>query len=180
MLPADQLAVSHKEHLNHRVLPGLGQSHDVLIFPVHVGHLLPLGAGLHAADQIPITGSFLKLQLLCGLFHLLLEHVDDRPVISVQEIQRPLHVFLIFFLGNLTGADALALLHMIVQAGPRLPESLRKVLTAGPQMKNFLDQFDRILYRSGAGVGAEIAALVLPQGAGKENSGIGLPSVTLM
>ena len=161
MLPADQLAVSHKEHLNYRVLPGLGQGHDVLVLPVHVGHLLPLSAGLHAADQVPITGSFLKLQLLCGLFHLLLEHVDDRPVISVQEIQSPLHVLLIFFLGNFSGADPLALLHVVIQAGSGLSKGLGESLTAGPQMENFLDQLDGILDRPRAGIRAEVTALVL-------------------
>ena len=101
MLPADQLSSPDEENLHHGVVLIPRQSDDILILSVAVRDLLLLGYLLHAVVQIPVSDRLLKIQSFRGLLHLLPQAVQDRIEISIQEIQRLLHLRAVFLLRHI-------------------------------------------------------------------------------
>ena len=63
---------------------------------------------------------------------------------------------------------------MVIEAGPLLPYILWEPPGTGTELPQLMDQVDGILHRPGAGIGAEIPALILLHGPGKQDPGEGL------
>ena len=175
MLPPDQLAATYKKDLHHRVVFIPRQSDDVLILPVAVRNLLLLGHLLHAVVQIPVTDRILKFQIFRRLLHLLLQAVQDRGKISIQEIQRLLHLCTVFFLRNITLAGRHALANMIIQTGPLQPDVPRQNPVTGSQLIQLIDQLNGILHRKRGGKRPEIPGFILFHLPGKKHPGKILP-----
>lgn len=145
MLPSDQLAVPHKKHLYHRIIIILGKGDNILILTVAVRDFLFLRHLLHTVIQIPESDRFFKIQIFRSLLHLLLQIRKNGLEIAVQEIQRFIHLFPVFFPGYPSLAGRAALADMIIQAGPVHAAVPRQYPAACPQLIKLIDQFNRIL-----------------------------------
>ena len=98
VISPDQPAAPDKEHLDHRI-PLMGShGQHIPVLPAGVGDLLLLRHLLHAADELPVLDGPLKFQRLGRGIHLLLQILQHRVVIPVQELQHFIHGFSVFFL----------------------------------------------------------------------------------
>ena len=120
MLAPDQAAVSDKEPLYNRILLVFCQGDHVFVFSVAVRDLLLLRHSQYAVSQIPVTDRLLKLHLLGGFFHLLLQFLQNAMIIPVQKIHCFFHILRIFFLADITHTRCITLLHVIIQTRPVL------------------------------------------------------------
>ena len=160
MFPADHLAGTNEEDLYHRILAICRHSHDVLVLAVGVSDLLRLHTGLYAFQKIPIGRRALKLQCLGSRLHFFGQFFDHRAIISIQKRDGRIYVFFVLLFGDRSRANAGALSHMVVEAGTFLLKTLRKLLIAGAQMVEFIDQIDGIPHRARTGKGSEVFGFV--------------------
>ena len=117
MLPADQLAVPDKKYLYHRFRLILIQCQNIFIFSDALGDLLLLGHLPDTGEQITVSGGILKFHSLRCFVHLLLQILQDRTVITIQEFQCTCHLLSVFLFADIPLAGCQALLDMIIQAG---------------------------------------------------------------
>ena len=82
--------------------------------------------------------------------------LENLFVIAIQKIQQTFYLLFIVFLGNIALAGSIALLNVIIQAGPLFPNIFRKTAAAGTEMLEFSGQLNYILYCSAAGIRAKI------------------------
>ena len=83
MFSADDLAVTHKKHLHHRIFLIPGHGDDVSIFHGLAGDLLFFRDLLYTLDQFTVFDGSLEFHLLGCFHHFLFQHGKDRLVISV-------------------------------------------------------------------------------------------------
>ena len=83
MLPADQLAVPDKKHLNHRVPAVAGQRDNILVLPVTVRNFLLRGNLLHTVIQIPVTDCILKFKGIGSLLHIFFQFLQRLLIAAV-------------------------------------------------------------------------------------------------
>ena len=80
--------------------------------------------------------------------------MDDRAVIAIQKIQCTVQVLPVLLLADVALAGGLALLDVVIQAGPLRSDVSGETAVAGAQLVQLADQLDGILYCSCAGVRA--------------------------
>ena len=81
----------------------------------------------------------------------------------------------VLFPGHISLAGGIALLDMIVQAGPVQSDIPGKTAVAGSEMIQFIQQFDGILHRCRAGIRPKVLGFILFHEPGKQNARILFP-----
>ena len=118
---------------------------DILILAVLIRDLLALGYLVDAANQIPVLDRFFEFHLLRCLIHLLLEHSDDRRMVSCEKFDRLRDGLPVLLFCKIALTRCIALPDMIIQARTFLSDVARKRLAAAADLIQLLDQVDRIL-----------------------------------
>ena len=121
-LPADEPAVPDEKGLGHRILSCGIKTDDVPVVRVHGGDLLPGGDLRDGLQQIPVFRRLFKFQLFRSLLHLLRQVVPDVIVFSLQKFQGLVHLGPVLLLADEPGAGGVALVHVMIQAGPFLAD----------------------------------------------------------
>ena len=147
MLPSDHLAVPDKEHLHHRVPLLAGNGDDVPVIHALAGDLLALLHLLHAFQKLPVLDGLLKLQRIAGRLHPALQLLRHLPVIAVQKGQHLTHLLPVILLRDIPHAGRIALVDVVIEAGPFLADILRQLPAAVPDMVEAVHQVDGILHR---------------------------------
>ena len=133
---------------------------------------LLLGHLFHAVQELPLLDGRHKYQIFRRLIHALCDELHNRLIIAVQKIHGLADVFPVSLSGNIALAGSLALLDMVIEAGPLLADIFREIPLTGADLVDFSQKLDGILHGSGAGVGAKIPALILFHRSGKKNPGV--------
>ena len=100
---------------------------------------LPLAQDFDGLDAIPEGGGLLKAQVLCGPLHLLLQLAGHQAHPALQELHREVHAAVVLLRRHLRPAEAVAPAHVVVQAGPLLPDIPWEGPAAGGQVEGPAD-----------------------------------------
>ena len=161
MVTADDLPIADEKDLDDAVREGAAHADDVAVLGV-VGHdLLPVLDCLDRPDQIPHLERRLEIEVIRRTLHAAGQLLHDILVLSVQEIDGPVHLQLIVRLRLLPDARPVALVDVIVHALIRERRVLRERLVTVPDMEGLPDELDDLIDLIIRGVRTEVAGPVL-------------------
>ena len=155
----DHLRAPHKENLDARLIAVPRHPEHVQVFVLRRRNHLTLDRPFDRPKLVAQHGCALKLHLLGGIFHLLLQtpqHIVRLPLQEEQHLLDHLVVLLLRAEGR-TRRDAA--LDVVVEARPRVPPG--DLLRAGSPGEQLFRQVERVAHRSGARVRTEVARTVL-------------------
>ena len=141
------------------------------------GDKLALTQGFNGPQAIPVLGGVFKIQPLRGLLHLAAQRLTQRLLFALQKLLCLLHTPPVLHLWHLRPAEAVALLHMVIQAGPLFSDVTGKFFITAWQAKDRLDGLNDLLGTAAAAIGPEIGGAVILDAVGKGDLRIGLPQV---
>ena len=172
-LTADEFAVADRENCERICNSFVGRvvlrnTHDDIRFiGVMQNHPLCLAQRLGRFNVVAVLGSRLVVHLVGGFFHALFQSVHQWRRVPPQELDCPRHSLFVFVMRHAAGADAPALVDMIVEART---ESLRESYSAAPlQGEAGIEQVDDPVHSSRVAIGAEVAAAVFAHLPGLDN-----------
>ena len=120
-LAPDDAALAHVEHLHARFERVLGEADEVVVLLAGADHLLALDRLAHARELVADAGRELELELVGGVAHPLLEPLDDRVVLAVEEVEELLDELHVLVVVDVADARRRALLDVRVEARPAEP-----------------------------------------------------------
>ena len=161
MISSDQTSSSDKKHLDDRVFFLGSDRQNIPVLAARVSDLLFLRNLFHTADQFPVFNRALEFQRFGSGIHLLLQLSQNCIIISVQEPEYFIYRLSILLPGNIPLAGSIALLDMVVQAGPLFPDISGKAAVAAPQVIQFMDQVYRVPDSLRTCIRSEIPGLIL-------------------
>ena len=161
MVTADDLPIADEKDLDDAVRKGAAHADDVAILGVVSHDLLPVLDCLDRPDQIPHLERRLEIEIVGRALHATRQLLHDVLVLSVQEIDGPVHLQLIVRLRLLPDARPVALVDVIVHALIRERRILRERLVTVPDMEGLPDELDDLIDLIIRGVRTEVAGPVL-------------------
>ena len=147
VLASHNSALADKEDLHHRFPLISAERDDVSVLHALRGHLLPLLNVLDAAEQIPEFTRALKFHARRRILHLLFQLSDRRLKLSVQKVERGVHIRAVGLLAHITRARCAALVNVIVEAGSLLADVPRQHALAIPKLKRAVHKVQRLSHR---------------------------------
>ena len=140
MIPSNQLAITHKKHLNNCILFSQIKAfihitrYDISVFFSICCNLLPLADLLDTSYQISSFCSILKAHFFRCFLHFFSKLIDRFLKIPVQKTNDLLDIFFIGTLIRMSGTRTHALFHVIIQAWTVLSTVSRKVSITGTHL----------------------------------------------
>ena len=140
-------------------------------------HPLPVFETLHRAEPVAKLGGFFKAELRSRLLHLLAKLLHQLPALAVEDEGHLHHAAAVVLGAAVSETPARAGAHVVVEAGPLLPDVAREFAGAVRQQQGLRDRGDDVAGLAPAAEGAEVARPVLPRAALDRERGVLLPHV---
>ena len=150
----------------------LGKADDVGVRHGTGGHQLLLPQGLHRLQPVPQLCGLLKFQLLRGLQHLCPQLLGQLLVVPGEQQPGLLHGSPVVRRAPAQLAPALALVHVVIQAGPVLPQVPGKLLAAVRQLQGPENGVQHMLSHAPAAIWPKISRTIVSQLVDHGDSGV--------
>ena len=141
----------------------LGEANDVCVRHGARRHQLFLPQSFHRLQPVPQLCGLLKLQIFGSLQHLRPQILGQLLIVSGEKQPGLFHGIPVFRRAPAQLAPASALVHMVIQTGPILPQVSGKLLAAARQLQGQKDGPQYILGHSPAAIGAKIGRAIVGQ-----------------
>ncbi len=157
-LAPDDASLAHQEHLDRRLERVVDDADGVVVLFLGVDHLLAFDRLAHGHDLVAQAGRSFELERVAGFVHVLVEPIQDRRGVAVEErdeLGDEVHVLVV---GDRGDARRHALLDVGVKTGPAQPcVAVELVPGARADRERAEEQVERLPDGVRVGVGAEVA-----------------------
>ncbi len=157
-LAADDAALSHEEDLHRGLELVVDHPDGVVVLFLGVDHLLALDGLGDRDDLVAEARGALELQRVARLVHVLVEPVEDRRGVAVEELEQLVDETVVLLVGDRTDARRRALLDVRVEARATEPlVAVELALRARADRERPEEQVEGLPDRVGVGVRPEVA-----------------------